>query len=358
MEWFDHRERRGLLLFLPLMLLIVVGGVLAERTSERQLADRINSEERPLAADSLTLFEFDPNTIGYDSLLLLGFEKSQALQLLKYRAAGKIYRLPEELALIYGMSDSLFQRIRPWVRIAETFRFQPRRDTAFGRYSYPAPKRRSFTPPSGPFLVDTVSEGFMRSMGFSVRWSKAFARVASTRGIRDEEELRELNFVGDSIAALLQPWIRYATPEAATPQLPVEINRADSATLCAIYGLGPTTAMRVIHYRERLGGFHNPMQLVEIQGITERNYAKILQQICCDSFLIQKIDINFAPAERMRVHPYLPPRLVRKIISKRQQRKSKGGWSTVEEMVEDHILTDEEAQRLRPYLRFGTQQQE
>uniref|UniRef100_UPI004055D356 helix-hairpin-helix domain-containing protein n=1 Tax=Alistipes sp. TaxID=1872444 RepID=UPI004055D356 len=358
MEWFDHRERRGLLLFVPLALLLIVGLLLVERREEEQVARRLNHEERPLTKDSLSLFYFDPNTIGYDSLLMLGFEKSQALQLLKYRAAGKIYRLPEELALIYGMTDSLFVRIRPWVRIGEEFRFKPRHDSTFTYREYPAPKPRCFTP-QGSFLVDTISESFVRSMGFSVRWSKAFVRVAKTRGIRSEEELRELNFVGDSIADLLAPWIHYSEPPVADlPALPVELNRADSATLCALYGIGPTTAEGIIRYRERLGGFHHVEQLCEVRGLLERNYEKILQQISCDSFLIQKIDINFAPAERLRVHPYLPPRLVRKIISKRQQRKSKGGWSTVEEMVQEKILTDEEAQRLRPYLRFGTQQEE
>ena len=76
------------------------------------------------------------------------------------------------------------------------------------------------------------------------------------------------------------------------------------------------------------------------------------------SFRIRKIDINFAPSERLREHPYLPPRILRKLLSKRQQRKSKGGWSTAEELVDDKILTVEEAERLRPYLLFGTQQNE
>ncbi len=356
MEWFDHRERRGLLLFIPLALLVALGALLIERRAQRGIAEGLNREERPLCGDSTTLFFFDPNTITYDSLLLLGFEKRQALQLLKYRAAGKIYRLPEEVDAIYGMTDSLFQRIRPWIEIAPEFQYQPRPDTLYPARTF-AREQRRFTP-QGEFLVDTVGVDFVRSMGFSVRWSRAFAHVAATRGIRDEEELRELNFVGDSIADLLAPWIRYSTPKIELRRGPIEINSADSATLCTVYGIGAKSAHEIIAYRQRLGGFYRVEQLIEVKGVTEQNYERFLQQICCDSFLIQKIDINFAPAERMRVHPYLPPRIIRKIISKRQQRKLKGGWSTVEEMVEDHILTDEEAQRLRPYLRFGTQQEE
>jgi hypothetical protein len=35
-------------------------------------------------------------------------------------------------------------------------------------------------------------------------------------------------------------------------------------------------------------------------------------------------------------------------------RELKGGWSTIEEMIESNILSDEEAARIAPYLDFGT----
>jgi hypothetical protein len=38
-----------------------------------------------------------------------------------------------------------------------------------------------------------------------------------------------------------------------------------------------------------------------------------------------------------------------------KQRELKGGWSTIEEMIEDKIFTEDEAARIAPYLSFGTQ---
>ena len=355
MELFDRRERRSVLLFLPLMLILLVGAMLLRTRSRESFVERLNSVEHIVLGDSVELFYFDPNTISYDSLLLLGFSKTQSLQLIKYREAGKVYRLAEELHTIYGMDDSLFQRVRPYVVIGESYRLKPGKEYAEREFE-PAP-RRVFVEPSKEFLVDTVTEEFVRSMGFSIRWSKAFVRVARGRGIRSMEELRELNFVGDSISELLLPYIRfsYVEPEVVTQK--VEINRADSQQLCSIYGIGERSASAILKYRTRLGGFYSVEQLSEINEVTESNYEKILKQICVDSFYIQKIDINFAPASRLREHPYITPRILRKLISKRQQRKSKGGWSTVEEMVQDDILTEEAAKRLAPYLEFGTQQE-
>lgn len=344
-----------MLLFVALLLFVGVGLMqIRTRQAARRVADW-NRQEEP--SDTLRLFYFDPNTISYDSLKQLGFSKSQARQLIHYREAGKIYRMAEDLDGIYGMTDSLFQRIRPWVRIGEAYRLKPHSDTATYPSFPPAP-RRTFHAPNSPFRLDTVSVEFLRGLGFSLRWSKALVDCSRRRGIRSEEELRELRFVGDSIADLLAPWIHFPEPEADPFEERVELNRADSATLRSIYGIGEKTVSEILHYRKRLGGFYRVEQLAEVKGVTEANYEKILQQIWCDSFLIQKIDINFAPAREIREHPYLPPQLFRKIISKRQQRKSKGGWSTVEEMVDENILTKEEAARLRPYLRFGTQSTE
>lgn len=353
----DERERRGLLLFVPLMLLIAAGALLVDTRRMKYEVRRSEAEENPVAADSVQRFAFDPNTIGFDSLLLLGFSRSQALQLMKYRQAGKIFRLPEELSTLYGMSDSLFRALRPLVVIGEEFRLRPRPEFGRKEYSWPERPRRTFRA-AEPFRIDTVSAAYLRSLGFTTRWAEAFVDCCRRREIRSLDELRDIAFIGDSIADLLAPWLLFPEREPSPFTVPIELNRADSTTLCRIVGIGPRSARAIVAYRERLGGFYCVEQLAEVRGVTEANYERIVKQISCDSFLIRKINLNFAPPERLREHPYLPPRLLRKLLSKRQQRKSKGGWSTVEEMVDDDILTDEEARRLRPYLQFGTQQNE
>ncbi len=355
MAWFDARERRALMLFLPLILLLVVGTMLLDSRRTAHRVALLQEAEIPIQRDSCRLFLFDPNTITYDSLLLLGFEKSQALNLLKYREAGKVYRLPEELDLLYGMTDSLFQRIRPYIRIGESFAYPPTLTRERSRFPEPAPRKFR---PDGPFRIDTVSARYLQQLGFSIRWSEAFVDCYRRRGIRSLDEMRELRFIGDSITRMLAPYLLFPTPEADPFDTPVEINQADSAQLIAIYGIGEKSAREILRYRQRLGGFYRVEQLSEVKGVMEANYEKILQQIWCDSFQIQKIDINFAPAERLRVHPYMTSAIIRKLINRRQQRKSKGGWSTVEELKEEDILTDEEAERLRPYLRFGTTPEE
>ena len=129
----------------------------------------------------------------------------------------------------------------------------------------------------------------------------------------------------------------------------IEINSADSATLRKVRGIGAKTVVAVMQYRKLLGGFVQKEQIAELKCVTEENFSKILQQILCDSCKISKIDINFARSLELERHPYVSARTLRRII---KQRQLKGGWSRIEEMTEQNILSEEEAKRLAPYLRF------
>lgn len=62
---------------------------------------------------------------------------------------------------------------------------------------------------------------------------------------------------------------------------PVNINEADAATLAeSLNGVGPATSQEIVSYREENGGFENPEDLMQVNGIGpktfENNKADIL----------------------------------------------------------------------------------
>lgn len=61
---------------------------------------------------------FDPNTADSSTLVHLGFKPWQAKNMVKYRAAGGKYRKPEDLKKLYGMTDSMYQALTPYIYIA------------------------------------------------------------------------------------------------------------------------------------------------------------------------------------------------------------------------------------------------
>ena len=344
MALFSEREIRALAIFLPLAGLLILGLTLARPKADPEAARRVERtmEQR---ADTLRLRPFDPNTADRDELLALGLTNYEAVSLLKYRAAGKVFRIPEDVSLCYGISDSTYRRLEPYIRIGRKYAFAPR------EYRTGRPLPQPMAPV--PFRIDTVGTRYLRAIGaLSKRQAEAFVRWRDLHGIYDMEELRDCYVVSDSVAAALEPYVIFPERTPHPIEQPVNLNTADSATLRRVWGIGEKTVTRIIEYRERLGGFVRVEQLAEIPGITERNYEQILKQIYCDSCEIRKIDINFASPKELGRHPYMAPATLRKLLKARQL---KGGWSTAEELIEQHIMTREEAARLAPYLVFGTQ---
>ncbi len=353
---FTVRERRAILWFIPVIIVVsLVVASLSRPRFEQSLHAAAGEPGQPFAAPhpepaaaaTPSLFRFDPNTIDYRGLRKLGFTARAASGILRYRASGKIFRIREDFAACRDVGDSVFYALEPYIIIGAQF--------AVGKSAAAVPAARpgaSAAPvrespaPFDPNALD--AEGF-RKLGFSIRQAEAIVkRREQTGGFRSAAEFAECYVVSDEMFARLGPYIRIAAP-AVEPAARIELNAADSAGLVAVRGIGALTAGRIVAYRARLGGFARAGQLAEVQGMTEQNYERILQQISVDSSVIQKIDINFALPEKLAGHPYIPSAVLRKIVKNRQL---KGGWSTPESMIEDGTLTEAQAARLAPYLKF------
>ena len=62
---------------------------------------------------------FDPNTVDSITLLHLGFKPWQAKNMLKYRVKGGKYRKKEDMKKLYGMTDSMYVALEPYIHITQ-----------------------------------------------------------------------------------------------------------------------------------------------------------------------------------------------------------------------------------------------
>ena len=357
----DRGQKIGTMIVIVIVLAITLIITLLNRFEYAQIEQNSVGNNSEMC-DSL--FTFDPNTVTYDELLLLGFEKHTAVSILKYRARGKVFEIAEEFALCYGVTDSMFQLLRPYIAIAEKFRPKPfvyttdstkyhRRDSlqALRKEQWEAKVVARTPHPYEPFRIDTVGIEYLQSIGFTFRQAEGVIkyREDGVEGIRNMAELRDCWAVSTEMADSLSRYIIFPEPKPYGGK--IEINSADSATLVSVRGIGPKTAGAIVRYRQLLGGYVNISQLSELKCVTSENFARFSSQICCDSCVFSKIDINFAPASELELHPYMTRSAINTII---KLRKSKGGWKSFEEIVNDNIFTMEQAAALEPYLHFGT----
>ena len=301
---------------------------------------------KPKVVKQDTMFVFDPNTVTYEELRSMGLRRATAVAIVKLRARGKVFVIPEDFALCYGINDSIYERFKPYIKIDTSFTLKavkPHRDTVYSRTD-------RFTPrPFERFSLDTVGYAYLRLIGFSARSAKAFIKYRDIYGpIRDMDELRDCYFVREQMADSLERYVVF--PEPDPHEGLVEINSADSAALRTVVGIGAKTVVAIMEYRRLLGGFYSTAQIAELKCVTKENFERISKQIYCDSCVISKIDINFASASELERHPYMTREAIRKIVD---TRKSKGGWSSVGQMIEDNIFKSEQAAALAPYLCFG-----
>jgi competence protein ComEA len=55
----------------------------------------------------------------------------------------------------------------------------------------------------------------------------------------------------------------------------VNINTANKDELCALKGVGPAIAVRIIEYREKNGKFKTIEEITEVKGIGDATFEKI-----------------------------------------------------------------------------------
>lgn len=89
-------------------------------------------------------------------------------------------------------------------------------------------------------------------------------------------------------------------PEGAT----LELNRADSAMLTMVPGIGASFARRIVSLRERLGGYYTVLQLQEVYGMTPDRYRQIKPYFTV-GVPPERVNISEIPFDSIPRHPYL-----------------------------------------------------
>lgn len=298
---FSKREFNGLMV---LVLLIVLVSALpslyklviplkeidsAEQLLMRQLilpverdAARVSDMYYPLSDDRSTdenatekikyrLFPFDPNVADSRDWQTLGLSVKQAASILKYVNKGGKFRKAEDLKKMYVIDPAMYNRLLPYVRIAEM------NDKA---------GKNNFT--------------------------------------------RNTEVIPQSLKI-------------------IEVNQADSTALDEIKGIGPVFAIRILKYRERIGGFYKKEQLMEVFGLDSVMYREVMGQIAVNAAAIKRINVNTAQFEDFKNHPYIRYKQVNALI---QYRKQHGNYGNIADLSKVAILNAETIARLAPYLTF------
>jgi DNA uptake protein ComE-like DNA-binding protein len=127
----------------------------------------------------------------------------------------------------------------------------------------------------------------------------------------------------------------------------IELNAADTFTLQRLRGIGPSFARRIIKYRERLGGYIDKNQLLEIWEMDTSRYNSIKEQVTVNRDSVHKINLNTITFKKLMSHPYFPFEMTREIMIYRKEHKK---FVNIEELRNIRIISDSAYRKIKNYI--------
>jgi len=213
-----------------------------------------------------------------------------------------------------------------------------------------------------PFDPNTLTEKGWLKMGLPERLIRTILNYISKGGhFNQKEDLQKIYGLTVSQYTALEPYISIPPRSKTVYELsvnkrpgyikpivqPVELNSVDSAGLDALRGIGPVFAMRILRFRDLLGGYAKREQLQEVYGLDSTLYQMILPFVKVDPDKIKRIDINQCPVPALRKHPYIGYYIAKAIADYRVKHLK---FRSVDEVSLLPGMTPEKFKQLSPYL--------
>ncbi len=135
-------------------------------------------------------------------------------------------------------------------------------------------------------------------------------------------------------------------PVKLQPEERIVLNRADTAQLRKVPGIGPYFARKIVDYRERLGGYYRVQQLLEIEDFPE---TAVNFFIIPDETEFRKMNLNRLSLNELKRHPYISFYQARAIVD---YRRLHGRLESLHQLQLLPDFTPEAIERLEPYVEY------
>lgn len=239
-------------------------------------------------------------------------------------------------------------------------------DSLIANWASAAKEPQSGTEARFSFDPNTLDEKEMRALGFSEASTKRIAAYRRKGGVfRTKSDLLKIYGVDSTLYKQLYDYI--LLPAARIPagsqhereasgdrggrrqvSQRFDINTADTLLLKTIYGIGPRLAVRIMRFRDALGGFVQKDQLYEVYGLDSVVVERLLKvSFIPEHFVPVRININQADETRLSAHPYISRKLAQRIVSYRFQH---GDFIEVNDIKKLLAAEDDDLERLLPYI--------
>jgi competence protein ComEA len=133
--------------------------------------------------------------------------------------------------------------------------------------------------------------------------------------------------------------------------LSIEINSAKAFALDELPGIGNKLSMRIINFRDKLGGFYSVEQVRETYGLPDSVFQKIKPHLYINSE-VKTLNINTASKDELKVHPYIKWNLANAIVEYRNQH---GNYKSLDELKNISVIDEAAFKKISHYLVYNAE---
>lgn len=235
-------------------------------TASKKAGDRPAPEKAPAPKN----FPFDPNTASKDELLELGLSEKVVHTILSYRSKGGTFRKKTDLKKIFGMTESDYERLAPFIQLPE----ESMPPIASNPRPSDAPASPAYTKKlDKPIDINTASEADWQSVrGIGPAYSR---RIVGFReklgGFYSVEQVAETYNLPDSVFQKIKPLLAIGSTDTKK----ININAIEAEELQKHPYIDWKRANAIINYRKMHGDYTSVEDVQKVQNIPPELYEKM-----------------------------------------------------------------------------------
>jgi DNA uptake protein ComE-like DNA-binding protein len=226
-----------------------------------------------------------------------------------------------------------------------------------------------YAPKIYPFNPNFITDYKGYKLGMSVpEIDRLLAFRKENKYVNSPKEFQAVTKVSDSLLNAISPYFKFPDwvnkkkefknyknyPNTAFAKkekiVIIDINRASQEELIKIYGIGEAISLRILKFKESLGGFVSMEQMKDVWGLSPEvienlnSHFKVLTPPS-----VKKVDINNASIKELSQFPYFNYQLAKQIVTFRSMN---GDIKNIDDLTKIKGLSIDKANIIVLYLDF------
>jgi len=230
-------------------------------------------------------------------------------------------------------------------------------------------QKNDYVPKIYPFNPNFITDYKGYKLGMSVaEIDRLLAFRKENKYVNSPQEFQGVTKVSDSLLNAISPyfkfpdWVKnkkefsaykkYDSKAFAKKEkvVMIDINQATQEDLIKIYGIGEAISLRILKFKENLGGFVSMEQMNDIWGLSPEVIENLNAHFTVSATpTVKKIDINNASIKELSLFPYFKYPISKNIVTFRSMN---GDLKNTEDLTKIKGLSIDKAKIIALYLDF------